>query len=96
MNLPIRIAYNNAMTKHLNSLIQPSPREEHEMKDQSRAEVCLSDRDNEWNSNAIQNGIFVNAPDITIKQDQPCNVTDEDSLWNQQIVERRAQHLRSP
>lgn len=54
------------------------------------------DRDNEWNSNVIKNGKFVNTSDITIRQDQPCNVTDKDSLWNQQIVERRAQHPRSP
>ena len=87
------------MIKHLDSLISlihPLHREKREMEDQPRAEVYLSDRDNEWNSNAIQNGIFVNAPDITVKQDQPCNVTDKDSLWNQQIVERRAQHSRSP
>ena len=87
------------MIKHLDSLISlihPLRRETREMEDQPRAEVYLSDRDNEWNSNVIQNGIFVNAPDITIKQDQPCNVTDKDSLWNQQIVEHRAQHPRSP
>lgn len=87
------------MIKHLNSLISlihPLRREKHEMEDQPRAEVYLSDRDNEWNSNAIQNGKFVNTPDITIKEGQPCNVTDKDSLWNQQIVERRAQHPRSP
>ena len=87
------------MIKHLNSLISlihPLRREKHEMEDQPRAEVYLSDRDNEWNSNAIQNGKFFNTPDITIKEGQPCNVTDKDSLWNQQIVEHRAQHPRSP
>lgn len=84
------------MSKHLNSLISliyPIRREKRQMKDQPRVEVCLSDRDNEWNSNAIQNGIFANAP-ITIKQDQPCNVTDRDSLWNQEIAEY-ARRLRS-
>ena len=88
------------MIKYLNSLISlihPLRRERREMEDQLlRAEVYLSDRDNEWNSNAIKNGKFVNNPDITIKEGQPCNVTDKDSLWNQKIVERRAQHPRSP
>ena len=76
-------------------IIEAVDRGKRQMKDQSRAEVCLSDRDNEWNSNAIQNGKFVNIPDITIKQNQPCNITDKDSLWNQEIAEHRAQHLRS-
>ena len=83
------------MSKYFNLLIYSMHREKREMEDQPRAEVYLSDRDNEWNSKAVQNGIFVNAPDITIKQDQPCNVTDRDSLWNQEIAEYRAQHLRS-
>ena len=66
------------------ALTQPYRRIDHESKSAAS--------NNAWKTIIL--AIFA-ALDITIKQDQPCNVTDRDSLWNQEIAEHRAQHLRS-